>query len=284
MRRWIVLLAGLVVLPLATLAQAAERIVSVNGTLTEIVYALGGAERLVGVDATSQYPSAAQKLPGVGYQRSLSAEGILALAPDLVLATEAAGPPAVLEQLRTVGVEVRIVTAEESIDGVIRKVRRVAELLDLEERGEALVESIRADAAHLEADLARYASRPRVLFLLNVGQGNDLAGGRDTGADAMIRLAGAVNAMADAFEGYKPLTAEAAITATPAVILLTERNLEGLGGSEGILNRAGLAHTPAGRAGRIVALDGLYLLGFGPRTADAARTLARKLRGERGEH
>ncbi len=273
--RLLALLAMLVLMP----GVASERIVSVNGTLTEIIYALGAQERLVGVDTTSRYPHEVETLPNVGYQRSLSAEGILALTPDRVLASEAAGPPTVLEQLRTVGIEVDVIKTEESIEGVINKVRQVARLLGLEERGEVVVAAIQADAAELEQALAQYTSRPQVLFLLNIGQGNDLAGGAATSADAMIRLAGAVNVMAPAFEGYKPLSAEAAIAAAPEVILLTERNLETLNGAAGIMNRAGLAHTPAGQTGRIVAMDGLYLLGFGPRTPSAAQTLARRLRG-----
>ncbi len=273
--RLLALLAMLVFMP----GVASERIVSVNGTLTEIIYALGAQERLVGVDTTSRYPHEVETLPNVGYQRSLSAEGILALTPDRVLASEAAGPPAVLEQLRTVGIKVDVIKAEESIEGVINKVRQVAQLLGLEERGEVVIAAIQADVAELEQALAQYTSRPQVLFLLNIGQGNDLAGGAATSADAMIRLAGAVNVMAPAFEGYKPLSAEAAIAAAPEVILLTERNLETLNGAAGIMNRAGLAHTPAGQTGRIVTMDGLYLLGFGPRTPSAAQTLARRLRG-----
>jgi iron complex transport system substrate-binding protein len=78
---------------------AARRLVSVGGALTEIVYALEAQAELVGVDSTSQYPVAAQRLPSVGYARSLSLEGVLALAPTQVLATEDAGPPAVLRQL-----------------------------------------------------------------------------------------------------------------------------------------------------------------------------------------
>jgi len=142
---------GLALLLVAALAWTgaaradAQRIVSVAGSLTEIVYALGQESRLVGADTTSLYPPSARALPQVGYQRSLSAEGILSLAPDLVLATEAAGPPAVIDQIRAAGVPVRIVTHDLSPDGLGQKVRSVAEALDRVEEGERLASRIRAE-------------------------------------------------------------------------------------------------------------------------------------------
>jgi iron complex transport system substrate-binding protein len=77
-------------------ADSLQRLVSVNGSVTEVVYALGAQGQLVGVDTTSKYPPETQKLPNVGYQRQLSAEGVLSLQPSLVLVTEDAGPPTAL--------------------------------------------------------------------------------------------------------------------------------------------------------------------------------------------
>ena len=95
----------------------------------------------------------------------------------------------------------------------------------------------------------------------------------------MIRLAGGTNA-ASGFDGYKPLTAEAAVAAAPQVILVTTSGLESVGGTDGLLDLPGLALTPAGKARRVVAMDDLYLLGFGPRVADAVAALAVKLRDQ----
>ena len=91
-----VLLVSLICLPVKAWAAG---LVSIDGALTEIVYALGAEDRLVGVDSTSVYPEAVQSLPQVGYMRQLSAEGILSLQPDLVLATRDAGPEPVFELL-----------------------------------------------------------------------------------------------------------------------------------------------------------------------------------------
>jgi iron complex transport system substrate-binding protein len=76
-----------------------ERIVSLNGVTTEILFALGVGDKVVGRDTSSYYPAAANKLPSVGYQFQLNAEGILAMKPTLVLGREGAKPPQVFDQL-----------------------------------------------------------------------------------------------------------------------------------------------------------------------------------------
>ena len=256
--------------------EPSQRLVVVGGALTEIVFHLGAGDRVVGVDTTSQWPVAASALPKVGYQRSLAAEGVLSLRPDLVLLTEAAGPPAVLQQIRAAGVTVESIETEDSIEGLVEKVQRVAALIGREVEGESLVAQLREDMQSLHRQLAGVEQGPRVAFLLSVGRGNTLASGRDTSADAAVVLAGGVNALS-AYSGYKPLNAEAMIAAAPDVLLTTERTLEQIGGKEKLMRLPGVAQTPAGRAGRIEAMDGLFLLGFGPRTPAALRELASRL-------
>lgn len=274
-KNWMLLLIAALAWTDTTLAEA-QRIVSVAGAITEIVYALSSERRLVGVDTTSFYPPEAQRLPQVGYQRTLSAEGILSLTPDLVLATDAAGPPAVLEQIRAAGVAVRIVPNEWSADGIVRKVRSVAEALDQSLDGERLATRLRAelDAALRLADAAQ--TRPKVLFLMSAGRGAPLASGYGTAANVMIQWAGGRNALSE-FEGYKPLSAEALTAAAPDALLLPDHALEALGGETGLSRIPGLTLTPAWRQRRIIRMDGLLLLGFGPRTGIAVTTLARRL-------
>ncbi len=251
-------------------------VVSVGGSITEIVYALGAADRIVAVDSTSLYPAEARGKPDVGYMRQLAAEPILALEPSMVLAVEDAGPPAVLDQLRESGVPVVIVPDDPTPEGVIDKIGIVAESLGLPEKGQEITDRLAADFQALKDAIATTADRPRVLFLLSVGGGAPLAGGRDTSADGIITLAGGEN-VASGFEGYKTFSPEAAVTVAPEVILVTDRTLSRLGGPEGLLAIPQLALTPAGQGLRIVAIDGLLLLGFGPRTGEAIRTLFAEL-------
>lgn len=258
-------------------AGESSRLVSVGGAITEIVYALGFAGRIVAVDSTSLYPDEATSKPDVGYMRQLAAEPILALNPSLVLAEEDSGPPEALEHLRGAGVSVVLVPDAPSPRGVAEKIAVVAAALDAGDRGRALTARFEADMKAAAAAVARAPTRPRVLFLLSIGRGGaPLAAGRNTSAAGIIELAGGVNAT-DAFEGYRPFSPEAAVVAEPDVILVTRRSLALLGGEEGLLRIPEIALTPAGEHGRIIAMDGLLLLGFGPRTALAVIELARAL-------
>jgi iron complex transport system substrate-binding protein len=270
------LLAMLMFHPPPATAAPADRIVVVGGALTEIVHALGDGGRVVGVDTGSRWPAEAAALPRVGYQRALAAEGVLSLMPDLVLVNDAAGPATVLQQIRDAGVRVEVVAADDSLAGLLSRVHDVGRLLSREAEGERLAGRLEREMAALAERVARFEQRPRVAFLLSVGRGSNLAGGRETAADAAIRLAGGHNALA-AYEGYKPLNAEAMIAAAPDVLLTTQRSLEQVGGVEGLLDLPGVALTPAARSARIEAMDALLLLGFGPRTPSALAELASRL-------
>jgi len=252
-----------------------RRIVSAGGAVTEVVVALGARGRLVGVDASSTHPADLRSLAQVGYVRALSAEGVLSLRPDVLVTTTDAGPPATLAQLRQSGLRVEVVPATPSVEGARQRIRQVARLLSRPREGIALVSTLDAELAAARQNLPRRA--PRVVFLYARGGGTAMVAGRDTAADAMIGLAGGRNVIT-AWEGYRPLTAEALATAAPDVLLLTSAGMGSLGGPAAIAGLPGMALTPAGRAGRIVALDDLLLLGFGPRLGQAVAALATRFR------
>ena len=247
-----------------------------GGPVTETVYALGAGNEVIGTDTSSVYPEAATKLPQVGYQRTLAAEGILSLQPDLVLATDEAGPASVLDQLRAAGVQVVLVPSEHSVAGAQAKVRAIAAALGREAEGDKLAAEMATQAEEAQTFLAKTSARPAVLFLYARGTATLNVAGRNTAADAMIALAGARNAVTG-YEGYKPLTAEAAVAAAPEYVLMMDRGLSSVGGRDGVLAQPGLALTPAGQNKRVVAMDDLLLLGFGPRTGQAILELARAL-------
>lgn len=260
-------------------AQTPPRIVSVGSALTEIVYALGAERLLAGVDTTSLYPAAARALPQVGYMRALSAEGVLSLKPTLVIATTAAGPAATLDQLRATGVEVLVLPDHYDYDSVITKIAAVGRVTGKSAEAEAMIARGRADMAELTKKLATATTKPRVLFLLSMGGGAPQAAGRDTAADGMIRLAGGTNAI-DAYAGYRPLTPEAVLASRADFVLVTRQTVQAMGGIEAILDQPALRRTPAGRAGKVLQFDALLLLGFGPRTPQAAQDLASALHPE----
>jgi iron complex transport system substrate-binding protein len=254
-------------------SSAKRRIVSVGGTVTETVFALGAGDEVVAIDTSSVYPEATTKLPKVGYQRTLSTEGILAFSPDLVIVTEDAGPPSVLEQLRSAGVHIERVPSPKSIDSAAEAILAVGKALDLP--ATELAEKVRREAR--AASERALGDGLRFVMMFARGAGAMMIAGGDTAASAMVELAGGRNAVGD-ISGYKPLSAEILIAAAPEVIVVPARGLATMGGVDGVLSVPGVADTPAGRARRIVPYDDLLLLGFGPRLPLAIDELARLLR------
>lgn len=268
---------------LAAASEPAQRIVSLGGSVTEIVFALNQQERLIARDTTSTHPEAALDLPDVGYVRALSPEGVLSTGPDLILAEADAGPPETLDILKEAQIRLVLIPDDPTGPAILEKITAVGAALGTQDAARRLAEDV---AAQLKGAAARAAAIPeaerkRVLFVLSDQGGRILAGGSGTEAAAVIGMAGAVNAMQD-FEGYKPVSDEAIIQAAPDVILLMIRGGEAILADETLLAMPAIAATPAGRDGAILRMGGQYLLGFGPRTAQAVGDLADALYGPSG--
>ena len=252
-----------------------SRIVVLGGPITETVYAVGLGANVVGTDGSSLYPDAILAKPRLDYFRQTSAEGVLSLRPTLVLAIEGTGPPGVVEQIRAAGVTVVVLAEAVDLAGAEARMRRIGTLLGRVAQADSVAMAMRRDVAAASGD--HPATPPRALFVYARGAGVVLAAGTGHAPDAVLRLAGATNAVT-AYDGYRPLTAEAVAAAAPDVIVVPAAGLESLGGVDGLLRQPGLAQTPAGRARRIVAVDDALLLGFGPRVGAGVRDLARGLR------
>lgn len=258
----------------------AKRIVSVDGAITEIIYALGFADDIVAVDTTSYYPPDVLSKPKVGYLRQLASEPILALNPTVMIAGGDAGPPDILAQMREAGLNIVIAPDDPTLQGVMTKIDLVSGVLGVPEKGAALATKLRSEMAALNARIAKVVDRPRVMFVLSVGQGGaPLVAGTDTAAAGIIEMAGGQN-IVDDFEGYKPLSPEAMVAAAPDVIVVTHRSLRLLGGQDVLLQIPEIAATPAGAERRVVAMDGLLLLGFSLRLPQAVQGLAEALHPE----
>jgi iron complex transport system substrate-binding protein len=260
-------------------ADAAPRLVTLGGDITEIVFALGAGGGVVGADTSSVYPPDTSALPKVGYQRQLAAEGVLALNPTLILASDEAGPPPAIVQLRDAGVRIEVVEGGDTPAGAAAKIRRVADVLGRKADGERVVAAMDATLAQARAQVADTTSKPRVLFIYARGAGTVMVAGGATPADEMIRLAGGTNAIQD-FDGFKPLTAEAVVAAAPDAVLMLARGVDSLGGADAVWSQPGMAQTPAGAKRRLVAMDDLLLLGFGPRLGTAVGELVQQLHPE----
>lgn len=247
-----------------------DRIVSLNGAVTETLAALDVAGNIVGRDVTSTYP-ADLKATDLGHVRSITAESILALQPSVVFGTTKDVNPNLNEQLKKANIPLVLIDQEYSIDGSKKLITEVATKLK-KDNYQPLLDNISNKMATVKA----FDKKPKVLFIYARGAGNLMVAGSGTPLHSMIELAGAENAAADLTD-FKPLTPEALLTTNPDVILMFDKGLQSLGGVDGLLKIEGIATTNAGKNKKVVTMDGQYLSGFGPRVGDAVVELHNKL-------
>ncbi|MET2825930.1 heme/hemin ABC transporter substrate-binding protein [Mesorhizobium shangrilense] len=253
----------------------AMRILTLGSDVTEIVDALGAGERIVGVDRGSKYPPSVTQKPNVGYRRQLSVEGLAGLRPDLILAAEDSGPPEAVEVLKSLSIPIVFVPEDNSGQGIERKITLIAATLGAEDKGRELAGGVLSSfqaAAELSSKIPQ-ERRKKVVFFHGLVRLS--AAGAGTSADAIIRYAGGINPMA-VVDGYKAASEEKLIEMAPDVILMMNDGKGGPTADEVFGNRA-LSATPAAKTKALVVLDGAYMIGFGPRTADAIRDLAQAL-------
>lgn len=259
-------------------AEGEKNVLSIGGSVTEIIYALGEGDRLIGRDSTSSYPPEVARLPDVGYMRALAPEGVLSVAPGLIISEDGAGPPETIDVLRAADIPFVTVPDSYSAEGIVQKILTVGEALDVEAASIVLARDVRMKLQEAEAaaDALAGAAPKRVLFVLSTQDGRIMASGTNTAASGIIEMAGGVNAVT-AFEGYKPMSDEAVIAAAPDVILMMDRTGDHFVPDEDLFALPAIATTPAAQTQSIVRMNGLYLLGFGPRTADAVLDLTAAL-------
>ncbi len=249
-----------------------SRILSIGGDVTEILYALGAADKIIAVDSTSQHPAEAlSKKANVGYMRALAAEGVLSTNPTLIIAAKDAGPPPVVAVLKSSSIPYVEVPRQQ--DAGRRCRQDPLHRLRGRRRGRRRCsrQDVERDFALLAEQRAKITNPKRALFVLSVQNGRATVAGTGTSADAMLRLAGAVNAASDA-QGYKPLADEAGVELAPDAIVTMQHGKSGPP-SDAVATIKALADSPAMKQHQIIEMNGLYLLGFGPRCARAARDL-----------
>lgn len=253
-----------------------DRIVSIGGSITEILYALGVQQKIVAVDTTSLYPANALKdKPNVGYMRQLSAEGVLALSPTLILAIDGSGPRETIDVIEQAKIPFVHVPDTFTADGIIDKIGLISGAVGVPERGACLADAVMDDLAALAAARRQVRRPAKVAFVLSLANGRPMIAGRATAADGIMTMAGADNAFGD-FDGYKMVNDEAIVAAAPDAVLVMDRGEHALT-ADIVFAQPALAMTPAAAQKTFISMEGLYLLGFGPRTARAARDLAMRL-------
>lgn len=253
----------------------ALRVVSVGGGLTEIIYALNAQDTLVGVDTTSQYPESTQSLPQVGYMRALSVEGIASLKPDYVFVTDDAGPPHSLEQLKQINIDVVKLNSELTLNGLLSRVDKLAAYLGKKNEAELVKKTIVEQEKDLQTQLKKQKENKSALFILSHGGHALSIAGQGTAAHSMLEMAGLKN-VAHEFKGYRILGQEGLVGLNPDIIITSRQGVEAWGGESRLLQQEGIQFTKAAQQGKLLSMDAMYLLGFGPRVFQAANELHQK--------
>lgn len=254
----------------------ARRIACIGGAITETLYALGAQDRIVAVDTTSTWPvDALKNKKSLGYMRSISAEGVLSVQPDLILSLNDAGPPTALEQLMASSVPVIMVDSTPTPETILSRTRFLANVVACQKQGEALCQRITQGFDALAQWRAALPTPPlKAIFVMSMQNGRPMVAGAGTAADSMIKLTGCVNA-AGTMHGYKMLNDEALIPMAPQVVLLMEQSAERI--QSELMGTAAFMQTPAGQSKGFVPMEGGHMLGFGPDTPHVALELAQKI-------
>lgn len=261
-----------------------SRIVTLSGDLTEAVWELGFGAFVVATDVTTVYPPQALGLPVVGVGRFLTAEGVLAQEPTLVIGDTQTSPPEAIEQIRSAGVPVVILDVPTTFEGLYDKTLDLSEALGVPERGDALVRKIRSEVDTALSTATPFSTNPGIAFVYSRGPDVMLLFGSEMTTQPLIEAAGGIDVgAASGVTGTVSVTPEALVAAAPDVIIITSEGLEALGGVEGLLSIPGFAETPAGRDGRILDYPEGDFLTFGPRIAKSLELLIIDLRSVLGD-
>ncbi|MFC5242386.1 heme/hemin ABC transporter substrate-binding protein [Streptomyces atrovirens] len=264
--------------------ERADRLVPLSGSLSEIVFTLGLGDRVVARDVTATFAQAAG-LPVVTRGHDVSAESVLSLRPDLVLAEATTGPAEAMDQIRAAGIPVLVVEAATGLDDVGPRIGAVADALGVPAAGGELTRRSEQRIAAVREGVPEDGDRPRVAFLYLRGSASVyLIGGKGSGATSLIEAAGAVDAGAESGleKDFTAITGEALVKAAPDAILVMSKGLESVGGVDGLVEIPGVAQTPAGTDRRIVSVEDGMLLNYGPRTDRVLESVVTQLYGGNG--
>ncbi len=251
------------ILILSTQIAYAKKIVSLGGTMTEIIFALGDGDKIVGVDSTSVHPKKALSLTQLGYRQNISIEGIASLKPDLVFASSLLAPKAVIEKLKTLGVEVHVIPELNSFESAKNKVKAIAAVLKKVDEGKRLITKMERELNKV-TQLVKNNKKTKLAFIYARGGNRLFLAGKETAAHSMIKMSGGENTFAS-FDGYKPVSTEALIMGNPDAIIMLKRGVSSL--KNGPWKIKGVDQTSAGKKQNLIVVDDLAFLGFGPRSA-----------------
>ncbi len=259
-------------------ANNVEKVVVAGGSLTEIMYFLGLEDKIVGLDITSSFPEAAKNLPSIGYVRALSTEGVISLAPSLVIGEDDMGPPNVIKQIKQAKIDIRIFPEKHSSAGIKEKISCMGEIFSV---GKISTKKIENELNPIIRQLSLISEKnlnspKKILLILSMQGTSPIVAGQETPGDGFIKMTGSINAI-QSFKGWKPVSPESIILANPDYILITSRGMRNFSSIDELIRQPALVLTDAAKNAKVIVVNGMSMLGFGPRGVTTALEVAKKL-------
>ena len=250
-----------------------DRVISLAPNLTEVVFAVGAGDRLVGNTTYCDYPAEAKAITKVGDSLQPSLERIIALRPQVVLVSTASQLEVFTGQLQNQNIAV-FVTDPHDLEGVFRSIEQIGEILGLTQQATVLVNKLR-DRVNAVAQAVQHTKPVRVFY--QASEEPLYTTGRDAYITDLIRRAGAISVTADVPGAWPKYSKESALASRPDAIILPT------GGSMGAANSSvteALRTSPAMLNGRVYKINDDYLARPGPRVIDGLEAMARALHPE----
>lgn len=253
---------------LSVLSFASDKIVSVGGSVSETIAALGSQDKLVGVDLSSVYPHSLNKLPKVGYWLKLSKEGILSLKPDMIIASEYSKPKEALETLKGFGIKTYLIDDKPTLQSAVKKITQIGEILSKQKQAKEITNRIEKNISKIKKEIK--AKDKKVLFLFYRGGDKLMAAGKNTHIDELIKQSGAKNIAT--FSNYRIMSKESIIKENPDVIIIGDIPNNRFDLSK--FKDSSLKLTKASKNNAIYNIDMLLVSGFAVRVDEAFKKVS----------
>lgn len=248
------------IIPAISLAQTAQRIVVLSSDVSEIVVALGDKDKIVGRDQVDKNP-ALQNVPVVARHRSVAAETVMSVQPDLVLGSWLVEPHSVFEQLNKTGIKAENVIPKETAEDFYQGIEKIGKLTGKSKQASQLAKQWQSVMSPKKSTGVRYILSYDGRFVAGVG----------TAGDAIIKAAGGINAAN--ISGLKPLSREGWLSANADVIIIADHNLAQIGGIEKFIQRPEIAANPAAKNKKVIAMPANSFLRYGLNTPETVKKL-----------
>jgi iron complex transport system substrate-binding protein len=257
-----------------TLPASPRRIVSLVPSVTELLYAIGAQDALVGVTDFCDYPAEARRKPHVGDMISPNLETLVTLKPDLVVATRSGNREEIFDQLTRLGIPVYLVDPI-TVGDVLRLVSELGQLTGHRDGAVAVEKDL---GRRIAAVRERVAGRPHPRVLYVLWPEPLIVPGKGSLVTELIALAGGASVTADQGQGYPRMSLEAAVGRAPEIIILARHGSRV--GPAALTQWQRLESLPAIKSGRLYMADGDLMHRYGPRVVVGLESLARMIHPE----